>query len=237
MVLNLAGFRIKLDIHESMECPRLSLQHASLLSKGPEDFRLRVHYCDHVSTEKTWMEYPPGSWSADYFQPQVRLMGTWRHPHGGPWEMILDASKGTGSIRIPRDFRAIDPLAYPVDALLIYYLSLLNQAIILHASGVDFNGCGLLFTGLSGAGKTTIARFCQMAGARILHDDRILVRVIDHSVKAFRMPVYPGSLPSSMDLSRIYFLEKSVNTYEIPQPVQIAFERLSTHAVQHPFSQ
>lgn len=72
---------------------------------------------------------------------------------------------------------AIDPLAYPLDELLVQELLARGRGVELHACGVISNGRGTLFVGQSGAGKTTIARLWQpVSGVTVASDDRIIVR-------------------------------------------------------------
>lgn len=72
----------------------------------------------------------------------------------------------------PSDFA----LNYPYDQAILMNRMAWLGAGVLHASGVEDQGCGFLFAGRSGAGKTTIARLWRDAGARLLNDDRIIVR-------------------------------------------------------------
>lgn len=250
MILNLAGFRIKLSPAEEPDPCRLSVNHASLLSKGPEDFDLAIYFSDLPLFREPVSGYSPLAldiprlaeghsewfWKMDFSDNQVRLQGTYPGGHTGTrWEMMIDPYTCKGKLRVPCANRHLDPLQYPVDALVIFYLALFTGGIIVHASGVGFNGSCSVFVGESGAGKSTIARYCQIAGARILHDDRIVIRKAGEQYTAFRMPVYPGSLPASMPLETIYFIEQSDSIYEIPLPPQVAFEKLAGHTVQHPF--
>lgn len=250
MILNLAGFRIKLSPADEPDPCRLSVNHASLLSKGPADFDLAIFYSDIPIFKEPVSGYSPLAldmprlsegrsdwfWKMDYSGNQILLQGTYP---GGPsairWDMVIDPFSGTGKLRVPFANRYLDPVQYPVDALLIFYLALFTGGIIVHASGAGFNGSCSVFAGESGTGKSTIARYCQIAGARILHDDRIVIRKAGEQFTAFRMPVYPGSLPASMPLETIYFIEQADAIYEIPLPPQVAFERLTRHTVQHPF--
>ena len=72
---------------------------------------------------------------------------------------------------------AVDPLAYPLDELLVQGLLARGRGVELHACGVISNGRGLLFVGQSGAGKTTMARLWQpLPGVAVASDDRIIVR-------------------------------------------------------------
>ncbi len=250
MILNLAGFRIELSPAGDPNPCRLSVNHASLLSKGPADYTLAILYSDLPLFDEPVSGYSPFSfdlprlaqgvsewfWKMDYSGNQIRLQGT--YPGGQPgtrWEMKIDPFSGQGELRVPIANRYLDPVQYPVDALLIYYLALFTGGIIIHASGAGFNGSCSVFVGESGAGKSTIARYCQIAGARILHDDRIVIRKAGEQFTAYRMPVYPGSLPASMPLETIYFIEQSASIYEIPLPPQVAFEKLTGNTVQHPF--
>lgn len=68
--------------------------------------------------------------------------------------------------------------AYPLNQVL--YVNLLSgqrKGVLLHAAGMDDGGQGLLFCGVSGAGKSTTARIWSAEpGVDILSDDRIIVR-------------------------------------------------------------
>ncbi|GKS58151.1 hypothetical protein YTPLAS18_16780 [Nitrospira sp.] len=52
----------------------------------------------------------------------------------------------------------------------------LDHGVLLHASGLLHRGHGFAFVGPSGAGKSTIARWFAAAGAKVLSDERILLR-------------------------------------------------------------
>lgn len=62
----------------------------------------------------------------------------------------------------------------------ICLLSLMARegTLLLHAAGLSSHAQGYLFTGASGAGKSTIADFFSERGARILSDERIIIRDI-----------------------------------------------------------
>ncbi len=69
-----------------------------------------------------------------------------------------------------------DPLEYPLDGLILYYLTVINGDIMIHASGVNNAGHGYIFSGVSGKGKSTMARIWENSGARVIHDDRLILR-------------------------------------------------------------
>jgi hypothetical protein len=73
---------------------------------------------------------------------------------------------------------AIEPLAYPLDELLIMHRLTQENAIELHGCGiVSPDGSGVLFVGHSGAGKSTTTRLWTVRErVEVLSDDRIILR-------------------------------------------------------------
>ena len=53
---------------------------------------------------------------------------------------------------------ATDPMEYPLDGLILYYLTVIHGDIMIHASGINSAGHGYIFSGVSGKGKTTMAK-------------------------------------------------------------------------------
>lgn len=69
------------------------------------------------------------------------------------------------------------PLQYPLDEVLMINLLSRQRGVEIHGLGVEYEGHGLLFTGTSGAGKSTTASLWkQRPGVNILSDDRLIVR-------------------------------------------------------------
>ena len=74
----------------------------------------------------------------------------------------------------------------------------LNTALI-HASYVDYNGNGIVFTGPSGIGKTTQAELWEKhRGATIVNGDKVFVRLVDDKFYAYGSP-WKGSSPYSVN--------------------------------------
>jgi hypothetical protein len=85
-----------------------------------------------------------------------------------------------------------NPVAYPLDQILLMYILSRKQGVLIHASGIEINGKGYLFPGRSGAGKSTLSHmFAQKKVGELLSDDRIAVRKIDDVFHAFGTP-WPG---------------------------------------------
>lgn len=87
-------------------------------------------------------------------------------------------------IEIERTLMISEDVTYYLNQLIgwLYYTSKHNHgdtesdSRIVHSSAVILNGCGLLFTGRSGIGKTTMARLCRdYADATVINDEGNLV--------------------------------------------------------------
>ncbi len=111
-----------------------------------------------------------------------------------------------------RDGRMLvsSPVRYPLDQILMMYVLARNGGALFHAAGVDVNGRGLMLPGPSGAGKSTISRhLAARSSVEVLSDDRIVVREIDGTLRAFGTP-WPGEVGiaanASAPLRGIYFI-------------------------------
>jgi hypothetical protein len=78
----------------------------------------------------------------------------------------------------PRARHLGDALSYPLGELLFTHHLTAAGALVAHACGVGVGEKGVLFCGVSGAGKTTMARLWKKhrPNAMILSDDRVVVR-------------------------------------------------------------
>lgn len=100
-----------------------------------------------------------------------------------------------------------DPLEYPLDGLILYYLTVINGDMMIHASGVNNGGRGYIFSGVSGNGKTTMAKLWESVGARVIHDDRLIIRKTSNEYKIYNTPVYKNDEPRESILNKIFIIE------------------------------
>lgn len=104
------------------------------------------------------------------------------------------------------------PFPFPLDQLLVMFaLNKLGGALV-HSAGMGINGHGVLFCGVSGAGKTTISRlFMEHKDVEVLSDDRIIVRKKGRQFRIYGTP-WPGDARiarnKSLPLSSIFFLNQ-----------------------------
>jgi hypothetical protein len=126
----------------------------------------------------------------------------------------FDADFRSGEVVIhPESFYARErhyPLAYPLDEVIFLHRLAREGGMLLHACGVARGREALLFSGPSGAGKTTIARLMQaIPDVRVLSDDRIAIRPTESGFRAYGTPWHgeaPLSLADSAPLRAIHLI-------------------------------
>ena len=64
----------------------------------------------------------------------------------------------------------------------------LDGGLLLHAAGLTVQEEGYIFTGSSGAGKSTIAQFFSNRGALVLSDERLIVRKVADGFRFYGTP-------------------------------------------------
>ena len=179
--------------------------------------------------------------------------GLWRRYRDGPDHVFLFTSPALGShpykrarfdsgftrgeITLHAGYHDRDaptrPLEYPLDEILVTNLLALGRGIEIHACGVrDQDGRGYLLAGHSGAGKTTSARLWEAAGALVLSDDRIILRVLDGRVWMYGTPWHGEAELAAADrteLNRILVLahgsENGITRLAQPRVVAELFAR------------
>ena len=127
----------------------------------------------------------------------------------------------------------VDPLLYPLDGLILYYLTVLHDDLLIHASAVEYCGKGYMFSGVSGAGKSTMANLRQNAGARIIHDDRLIVRKVDNGYRLFNTPVYPLETPKSTYLYKLFLISHGDVNHEEKTVGVSAVSSVLSNCIQH----
>lgn len=121
-----------------------------------------------------------------------------------------------------------------LQVLLIQYLARRNEGIFTHAVGVkDSGGRGLLFAGKSGCGKSTTARLWHKhSGAKVLNDDRIIVRKIGGKFLIYGSPWhgdfsdYLASRIERAALEKLFFIHHSARNRARPVFRKEAFNLL-----------
>jgi hypothetical protein len=141
---------------------------------------------------------------------------------GREWDLWVDG-----------DVKDIDPFEYPLDGLILYYLSVIHGDIMIHASGINVTGHGYLFTGISGKGKSTMAKLWENSGARVIHDDRLIIRNTGYGYRMFNTPVYGNDEPRDSLLNRIFIIDHGIANKIAPVKGASAISLVMANCIQH----
>lgn len=106
----------------------------------------------------------------------------------------------------PADNAPFQPLKYPLGPLLMYYLTVQHDAIMIHASGISDDGIGRIFTGVSGKGKSTMAKLWFDAGAKVLNDDRLIIRKESNGYSIHNTPMFYADEPRKAKFEAAYII-------------------------------
>lgn len=143
-------------------------------------------------------------------------------PQEKSWDLIIDGPPAL-----------TDPMCYPVDGLLLYYLTALNKDIFIHGSGIRLDERGYLFTGPSGKGKTTIAGLFRDRGAEVMHDDRLILRKKDNKIFMYNTPVYHDEKPAAAQLSSLYIISHGSHNKSTEMSHTEAMTAVMANCIQH----
>ncbi|OGL43863.1 MAG: hypothetical protein A2149_07540, partial [Candidatus Schekmanbacteria bacterium RBG_16_38_11] len=104
-----------------------------------------------------------------------------------------------------------NPLDYPLDELLMVGILSRGKGILVHSSCIDDRGLGMLFTGTSGAGKSTMAQvWSGKEGVKLLTDERAIVRKEGKNFFAYGTPWHGTAnihSPARVCLKKIFFIK------------------------------
>ena len=106
----------------------------------------------------------------------------------------IDLETGTAWVTAPSLERLPSALERTLTYILMQALPREQHALLLHACGVEIDGCGYAFFGPSGAGKTTVARLAQGHG-EVLGDENVVLRLTGDEVELASTPFWGSSTP------------------------------------------
>jgi hypothetical protein len=216
--LSIAGVTFGVDSADAALRLQLRPQEERfVVPAGPEDTGLTVRIGDLPARPAGPPLFSPGElWrlyrQADGYTLFAGVIGKQRALH-------LDTPMRHGELLCPPDMVASDAearpvleaLAHPVLELLTYWRLAADGGLGVHSSGVVLDGQGYLFSGWSGAGKSTMGDLWAAAGATIINEDRIGLRPgPDGSIWMHGTPWHVSvryAAPVSAPVRGIYFIE------------------------------
>jgi len=97
-------------------------------------------------------------------------------------------------------------LKYPMGPILMHYLTLKTDAVLMHASCAYDGKKGRMFSGFSGAGKSTMSKIWADAGSVIINDDRLIIRKLEKEFFVYNTPMYYVDQSKKAPLDAIYLI-------------------------------
>lgn len=121
-----------------------------------------------------------------------------------------DFETGTVYLFPPKLAAGYYPLASPLGQFWIINLLSLRRGVMVHASGVAYDGEGIVFVGPSDAGKSTLARLWKKyQDVAILSDECVILREVGGRFWAYGTPWgdVAGASPMGVPLARVFFIK------------------------------
>ena len=104
---------------------------------------------------------------------------------------------------------ALEPLLFPMGPILFHYATLQGDAVMMHSSCIFDGEKGRLFSGFSGAGKSTISGLWVKSGATMINDDRVIIRREKEVYYVYNTPMYYADVPKRTRLDAVYLISHS----------------------------
>jgi len=147
--------------------------------------------------------------------------------------LSFDIKSAKWDIYSNQQIQQINPFEYPMLPLVLFYLVIKNNAIMIHASGIKNEGKGIIFSGFSGAGKSTMANLWQKYHAEIIHDDRLIIRKISGEYFMYNTPVYENDYSKKCKLDNIFLINHNKKNISKKLEGVTAISRLMAFCIQH----
>ncbi|MEI6554941.1 MAG: phosphoenolpyruvate carboxykinase (ATP) [Paludibacter sp.] len=122
---------------------------------------------------------------------------------------ILDKSFKNWKVFCNNEDVRLLPLKYPLGPIIMNYMTLFSEAVMMHASCAFDGKKARIFTGFSGAGKSTMSKIWSEAQNQIVNDDRLIVRKQDDRYYVHNTPMYYVDRPKKAPLSAVYLISHS----------------------------
>jgi len=131
----------------------------------------------------------------------------------------------------------IMPLKYPMGPIIMHYMTLTSDAVMMHASCAFDGEKGRMFSGFSGAGKSTMSMIWSAAGNQIINDDRLIIRKTDTGFNVHNTPMYYKDMPKVAPLSAVYLISHSPENKIKKLSGAMAVTRVMAFCIQNNFEQ
>lgn len=218
MQLSISELKISLYFHNfgSLELPVSYNKFLDSEFRGG-DARFSFYSCKNIPKSRGNKIFSTSIWNIcecrDKYYLRISYPDTAYPP---PRVGIFSKDFSEGKIYCPIGFN--QPLYTPLDQIVVTNF-LTGKGLLIHACGIGVNNKGYLFVGQSGKGKTTIAELSKKIGAKVLSDDRVIIRILKGRVYIFGTPWHGDFAEISNDsfiLKKMFFLTHGKENKVVP---------------------
>jgi len=217
IILGIGGITIALESEITESAFDVPARFFDFYTNLRPDVRLSIHReFFHEWKDKSVRKIFDTGLSWSLFRNQFNWLLYVRSPSGNPYQLGVFADNyHSGDIFVIESARNPEyynfPLGKPMGEIFMANLLARGYGISMHACGVIYNGNGLLFTGTSGSGKSTIAKLWQgLEGVKVVNDDRVIIRLIDEKFWLYGTPWHGQggmALPDAAPLEKVFILK------------------------------
>jgi hypothetical protein len=171
---------IPFSIEVAAGCPSIELDqaHNNFLTTRKPEISFRSITEPFLSMDKTRLVFDAGAlWTLNEdASNHIFSLRTSTSPRKMYKQAVINNDYSEGTIYMSKDSRETYPLAYPLEELIFINLLGKRNGFILHSCGMGDGQNGYIFSGVSGAGKSTISKLIEASGKlRIMSDDRAII--------------------------------------------------------------
>jgi hypothetical protein len=148
---------------------------------------------------------------------------------------ILDESYRNWKIYNTASANGFLPMKYPMGPILMHYITMKTNAVMMHASCAYDGVKARIFTGFSGAGKSTMSMIWAKAGHQIINDDRLIVRKKGDGFYVYNTPMYYQDIPKKAHLNSIFLISHSPENKIKKLNGALAVSRVMAFSIQNNF--
>jgi hypothetical protein len=193
-------------------------------AEGPADVLLKIHFNQSPDVPVGDLIFDSGRGWRQSSNPAgfvLRVSSTYRDPRlVGVFSKDFRSGEifsGTSEMD-PGQF--IFPFSFPLGEIYMANLLGTGLGVMLHSCGVIYQGSGLVFAGVGSAGKSTTARLWQQqSGARVVNDDRVILRKTGGQFRLYGTPWHGSggmALADDAPLRRIFIIKHASSNQLTP---------------------
>jgi len=212
IIVTIGGISIAIIPHSDKEfhLPNNCMQFVT--SRKPEEF-LHVWDCDapHFSLEKNM--FNSGDTSAYVSGEELIIISHSSDKPEALSQKVIRINPRLRSTdlyyRSAENEQYFDPLKHYLFRILMIHIFSQGLGVMVHASGVNDSGRGMMFAGRSGAGKSTMAALWKDRNCTVLGEDTVIIRKIEDRFWLYGVPWKDSTLssPETCPLEDIFFIE------------------------------